>query len=845
MQRVAGVGLALLTVLLLANSVFLATSFSPQGLVVPMKRAHVVLGGLLSPTLLAFAGSHLVLHRHHRNDAARRIGLIVAGIALLGCGAGVALWVVGKSRAVQALVILHEGAFVAALMAYVLHRRRALVTPVLRPERLAAVAAVVLGTAIWAAQLWWPTPSATADVSRPTFVAGLSEARTVDGHVLRPEDLGDPGYCAQCHRSIADRWESSAHRVSSLNDPFYAKTLEVAQAHRDPDQLKFCGGCHDPLLLLTGRMDEHPTPGQPAADAGITCLACHAIAQKPSTLGNGSYVVAAPEHYPGYDSKDPDEREESRRLIRSLPAQHVASFSKPFLRSATLCAACHKAHIPSELNGHRWIRGQNEYDAWHQSGAGGNSARTFYPPGDPKPCQSCHMPQLDSDDPAAGADGTVADHAFLGANTALPRAQGDEAWVARNRTFLEGVLSVQVGAVEVTGSGGDTQRQLAPTDSVSLPAGQAVTLDVVVRNLKSGHLYPGGIADLREAWLEVSLETESGEPLLARGWLDPQGRLDPDAHQWNVVLLDGEGERLRVHDVEDTHAVLVSRRIMLGASDIVRISFDAPAVATRVELRVLDRKLPPAYVEFALGPDAPPVPVTEVARTTLRFQPGAFDPQPPGPESGAKLRDLGIGHLLRGDTSLAREAAVEAASRLPSDPGPLLDLARGALEDGALERAEKHVRAADALSPGHATAAWLLARIRSAQGNHDAALAALDIALAAFPSDRELLAMKGDSLFRLEREGEAAVVLEAVLAIDPEHLAAHALLTRIRAEQGDDARSQYHREAWDRVRPHSEDMVFTERARRADPALDRRANRQFVVTLAAPLPGWSRASTER
>jgi len=175
----------------------------------------------------------------------------------------------------------------------------------------------------------------------------------------------------------------------------------------------------------------------------------------------------------------------------------------------------------------------------------------------------------------------------------------------------------------------------------------------------------------------------------------------------------------------------------------------------------------------------------------------------------------------------------------------LLDLARGALEDGALERAEKHVRAADALSPGHATAAWLLARIRSAQGNHNAALVALDVALAAFPSDRELLAMKGDSLFRLEREDEAAVVLEAVLEIDPEHLAAHALLTRIRAEQGDEARSQHHREAWDRVRPHSEDMVFSERARRADPALDRRANRQFVVTLAAPLPGWTRANTER
>ncbi|MEX1364422.1 MAG: tetratricopeptide repeat protein, partial [Nannocystaceae bacterium] len=377
-----------------------------------------------------------------------------------------------------------------------------------------------------------------------------------------------------------------------------------------------------------------------------------------------------------------------------------------------------------------------------------------------------------------------------------------------------------------------------------LPAGSTTTLDVVVRNRKSGHLYPAGIADLREAWLEVTVWSESGEPLLTRGWLDARGNVDPQAHQWNAVLLDGEGQPLTVHEVEDTHAVLVSRRIMLGASDVARISFTAPPVASRVELRVLDRKLPRSYVELVLGDDAAPVPVTEIARAQLRLSPGEFDPLPPAADAGPRLRDLGIGHLLRADTMLAREAATAAAERMPTDPGPALDLARGALEDGALERAEAHVRTADALSPGHPTAAWLLARIRSAQGDHPAALAAVDVALAAFPLDRELLAMKGDSLFRLEREDEAAAALEAVLEIDPEHLAAHALLTRIRAEQGDEASSRRHREAWDRVRPHSEDQVFNERARRADPALDRRANLQFVVTLAAPPPGWTRASTE-
>lgn len=840
LQRWSGALLAVITVLLLADSAFLATAITPDGLVLPMQRAHVALGLALAVVLVAFAGSHLVLHRQHRNDAARRIGLVVAGVALLGCVAGVGLWAVGKSRAVHWLVILHEGAFVAALGAYVLHRRRAFVTPALRPERLAAGAAILLGAGIWAAQLWWPAQTeAESPTPRAPLVPGLSQARTVDGHVLRPEDLDDPGYCAQCHSAIAEQWQSSAHRFGSLNDPFYAATLAMAQEHREPDQLKFCGGCHDPLLLLTGRMDEHPRPEQPGADAGITCLACHAIVEEPGRLGNGSYVVAAPEHYPGYDSDDPDERERSNRLIRSKPEQHVESFGKPFVRTSELCLPCHKAHIPPELNHHRWLRGQDEWDPWHQSGAGGNSARTFYPPKpEPLRCQDCHMPRVAADDPAADDEGTVADHAFPGANTALPRALGDEAWVARNQEFLREVVTVDVGAVE---SGGT--RRLVPTGVVTVPPGETTTLDVVVRNTGSGHLYPGGIADLRESWLEITVRSEAGEPLLARGWLDPGGNLDPEAHQWNAVLLDGEGEPLTVHEVEDTHAVLVSRRIMLGASDLVRVSFPAPEAAARVELRVLDRKLPRSYVEIVLGAEAPQMPVTEIASAELRLAPGPLEATPPDPGAGARLRNLGIGHLLRGDTAMAEPASRAAAERLPDDPGPHLDLARAALADGALDRAEQHVRDGDRVSPGHPTAAWLLARIRSSQGNHPAALTALDVALAAFPRDRELLVMKADSLFRLERDDEAAAVLELVLEIDPEHLAAHALLTRIRAEQGDDASSRRHREMWDRVRPHSEDQVFNERARRSDPALDRRANRQYVVPLAPPAPGWEPAQT--
>lgn len=844
LQRLAGVLLGVMIVLLLADSAFLVTAAAPDGLVLPMQRLHLGLGAGLCVVLPGFVASHVAMHRRHRNGAARRVGVVVATVAGLGCGAGLTLWAVGNGRAVRWIVVLHEGAFVAALGVYVLHRMRAFVTPALRAERVAVGAAIVLGAAIWAVQMVWTPAADPSRAASPLLVSGLSQATTVDGHVLGVDDLANPDYCAQCHPSIAERWQSSAHRFGSLNDPFYAATLAVGQQHREPDQLKFCGGCHDPLLLLTGRMDEHPTPTSPGADAGITCLACHAIVREPGRLGNGSYVVAAPEHYPGYDAEDPDERESSNRLVRSKPEQHIASFAPEHLRTPEMCVGCHKAHIPPELNGHRWLPGQNEYDAWHDSGAGGFSARTFFPPApEQKRCQDCHMPRIEADDPAA-RDGTVADHAFPGANTALPAVLGDAPWVTRNQAFLEGVVSVDVGAIEIERPEG-ALRRLAPQGVVALPPGAAVTLDVVVRNRGSGHLYPGGIADLREAWLEITLRDDAGSVRLASGWLDARGNLDPDAHRWNAVLLGPTGEPLAVHDVEEAQVVLTARRIMLGASDVVRVALTAPDVPTHLELRVLDRKLPRAYVERVLGPDAPRMPVTAVARAALDFVPGPAQDVAPGPETGARLRDLGIGHLLRGDTTLAREAATVAAERLPEDPGPRLDVARAALDDGALGLAEDSVRAADALAPGHPTAAWLLARIRGGQGDHQGALVALDVALAAFPRDRELLVMKGDALFRLEREDEAAAVLEAALAVDPELLGAHALLTRIRAEQGDEAASQRHREAWDRYRPYSDDEVLAERARRADPALDRRANRQYVLPLGPAPAGWRSATDAR
>lgn len=831
-QRLAGAGLATVVVLLLANSTFLVSAGAATPLVAQMVRAHLVLGLALIVILPAFVASHVVMHRGHANGRARAVGKFVAGLAAVGALAGGVLWLLEKQSALRWLVLVHEGAFAGAFVAYVIHRLRAYVTPALGPERLAAGLALVLVLGIWGLQIGRGTDDAPASA---TFVAGLSEAATLDGHQLTAADLNDAAYCAQCHEAIAERWESSAHRHGSLNDPFYAATLAVAQEHRTPEDLAFCGACHDPALLFTGRMADHPVPSDPDADAGITCLVCHNITKEPGRLGNGSYVLAAPDHYPYYGSEDPEEQEQNRKLIRSKPEQHRASFGKPHLHSSEMCLGCHKAHIPPELNRHRWLRGQNDYDPWFNSGAGGHSARTFFPPMSPqKRCQDCHMPRIAAEDPAA-RNGTVPDHGFPGANTALPLTQGDPGWLARNAAFLQGVLTADIGAAE-TRQG----RTLTPVGTLQVPPGERLTLDVVVRNVGSGHLFPGGVADLREAWLEVTLIHDDATSA-ATGLLAEDGRLDPLAYRWNAVLLDRDGRHLQVHEVEDAYVVLSAKRIMLGASDVVRVAVDAPAQPARIVARVMHRKFSREYTEFALGPDAPRMPAHELARAEVELVPGEWESQSFPSDAGPRLRNLGIAHLLRGDTLLAHEASRAAARAMPDDVGPPLDLARIALADGDLAEAERLVRAADAIQTGHPTGAWLLGRIRAGQGNDAAAHTAFTVALAAFPRDREVLALRAESLYRLERDDEAATDMEAVLAIDPEHLGAHALLARIRDEQGNVEAAIRHEAAWKRYRPRSEDRAVTEKARQSSPALDARANQQVVIELAPPEEGASAA----
>ena len=123
---------------------------------------------------------------------------------------------------------------------------------------------------------------------------------------------------------------------------------------------------------------------------------------------------------------------------------------KPVFRTSEYCATCHKVSLDTRVNGYRWLRGQNEYDNWHDSGVSLNASRTFYLPPAKRVCQDCHMPR----EPAplgdvSARDGTVRSHRFLAVNTALPFLRGDQETIHRTEQFLQdGKLRVDIFALK-------------------------------------------------------------------------------------------------------------------------------------------------------------------------------------------------------------------------------------------------------------------------------------------------------------------------------------------------------------------------------------------------------------
>ena len=622
------------------------------------------------------------------------------------------------------------------------------------------------------------------------------------------------GSCERCHADIVDQWAGSAHRFASFNNPFYEATIRAMRSEAvEPNQWidrhlaspgnasdgvgraksKWCAGCHDPVLLLAGSMGREVDRGTPEAQAGLTCLACHAVDRIHDRSGNGNYNIAdnvvdpyifaasAPGSLGGllHDA-----------ALRARPTAHAARMAKPFFRESTYCAACHKVSLSEPVNGYRWLRGQNEFDSWDDSGASHNAARTFYLPAARQTCQDCHMPP----EPAVRGDlaannGMVRSHRFLAANTALPFVRGDSATLRRTENFLQQEkLRIDIFAVRVPDA--DAPRPVAP-GGASLPSGQPVVFDVVVRNLGVGHTFPGGTNDSNEGWIEFTVTDTAGRRIASSGLLQADGYLDPYAHTFKSVLVDRSGNAIDHRNAHDIHTTVYANVIGPGTADLAHYELTLPpslaGLTLTVTARLLWRKFDRAYSVFAFESnpagfaafDAPPdLPVTRIAADSVRVlvaPPGtrAADGRDAGPRDWTHYNDYGVALLLEGDLRGAAEAFARVEAMAPDRVDGPLNLARTAFAEGNLALAYGALERSEAIDPGNARTAWVWGEVLREDGRYEDAALAYRRVLEAFPGDRAAWRALGRTRFLEGRHEDALEALDRVLEIDPEDRVAH------------------------------------------------------------------------
>lgn len=113
----------------------------------------------------------------------------------------------------------------------------------------------------------------------------------------------------------------------------------------------------------------------------------------------------------------------------------------------------------------------------------------------------------------------------------------------------------------------------------TLHPGEEIQVDVVIRNRRVGHRFPGGPIDLFDIWLEFQVVDDEGRIIYHIGKLTEEGMVD--ANDLNIrfyrgVFLDRLGNRIDKHNFWDEVKALYKMVISPGTADVAHYRFKLP-----------------------------------------------------------------------------------------------------------------------------------------------------------------------------------------------------------------------------------------------------------------------------
>jgi tetratricopeptide (TPR) repeat protein len=817
-------------VLLQLNSAYLAATATASLFYYANVVAHIVLGaGLAIAATRALIARRIVLER----------GLLVAVVPLaIGAVTGGALTFMGATTPNRWLLVTHIASSVAGfailagwLLAYAVRRaspqsRVRLTFGVLSLVLIALLAATVAARRDDRLRAEYritnPVDVVPASMEEegagPTSPFFPSSSNTNVNGIIPANFFLTSAHCGRCHKDIYDQWNSSAHHFSSFNNQWYRKSIEYMQDVVGTKPSKWCAGCHDHAVFFNGRFDR-PIKEQidtPEAQAGLACTSCHAITKVHGTMGQGGFEVEYPPLHDMATSDNPFLRFAHDQLLYLDPQPHRETFMKPFHREQTadFCSSCHKVHLDVPVNSYRWFRGFNDYDNWQASGVSGEGARSFYYPAASQKCADCHMPLVQSNDPAA-KNGKVRSHRFPAANTALPFVNGDKVQLKTVQDFLrDGQISVDIFGIvrapamaptvaaqgtpsaepriastfavgEESAGFGASEAFIRTPDEVIAPLGkvdarvkrgESVRVEVVVRTRKVGHFFPGGTVDAFDVWVELEAVDDRGKTIFHSGALENGGPVEGGAHMYRSLQLDERGNPINKRNAWSARSVAYVRLIPPGAADTIHYRLDIPEDAgSRITLKakVNYRKFAWWNTQWAFAgvrdPAQGPYSVTP-AHDDGKW---VFTGDTSGVSGGIKaIPDIPITVMTENTATLD---VVDGKTALP-DAKPFLDKSVrerwndygiGLLLQGDLKGAEAAFEKVTVMEPGYADGWVNVGRARLQEGNLPGAEQVLRRALEVNPSLAKTHFFLGSVLKNDGRYDEALDHLRKAAALYP------------------------------------------------------------------------------
>jgi Flp pilus assembly protein TadD len=839
-RTVRQVWIPVLLTLVALNSAYLVAFDDPTLTRVASGLLHLPLG-LLAVLVVAYVAAG----RRERKSTTAKAALWLGGLSL---ATGLLLVIFGNLEPQYPLLVVHawvSAVAVAASIYWVARRARERAHAVL--VRITTIT-ILLSGALGIGTLLFYQP-ASYSIENPSLPpasmedeafggsegmffpssAYTTDADTIPGDFfLRSEGCGRSG----CHPDAVQQWASSAHRFSSFNNQWYRKSIEYMQEVKGVEAPKWCAGCHDHALLFSGQMAQpvNDLLDLPESEAGIGCMSCHSVASVKGTMGNGGLEIAYPLLHEIAVSDNRWVQILHDFALRMDPEPHRRAFLKPFHvdQTAEFCSSCHKVHLDQPVNNYRWVRGFNTYDNWQASGISGEGARSFYEPHVAQDCSSCHMPHVASDD-AGNDDGSIRDHRFLAANTALPVAYRDEEQLEATIEFLKADrLRVDIFALVGTadevraefsgvrpsptkttfavgeeqgldvGAGG-VPIELAPIAAplrsgiTAFRPGESIRLDVVVRSLSVGHFFPTGTVDAQEAWLEVKIIDDDDQVIFWSGRVadDGLGPVDESAHFYRSLLVDAHSNRINKRNAWAARSTVYVNLIPPGAADVAHYRLTVPKSGTtslRVVASLNYRKFDWWHNRFAYA--GVPDPSDSLATFTEDYDDRRWLATGSTADVSGEIKDiptLPVVTMASDTVRLGIGPIVDSPELLsgPEDAARWNDYGIALLREGDLKGAERAFRSVVHLDPEYADGWVNLARVYLAEGDPDEASLALDRSDSLKPGFWKARFFRGMVYKALGAYDEALIELRAVAQRFPRDRVVQAEMGRIHFLNGE------------------------------------------------------------